>query len=43
MRGQSGNFSVEKLMDFLTALGQDVEIPVRPAAKQQGGLSLVVV
>jgi predicted XRE-type DNA-binding protein len=23
MRGQSGNFSVERLMDFLTALGQD--------------------
>jgi predicted XRE-type DNA-binding protein len=26
MRGQSGNFSVERLRDFLTALGQDVEI-----------------
>jgi predicted XRE-type DNA-binding protein len=24
MRGQSGNFSVERLMHFLTALGQDV-------------------
>jgi len=23
MRGQSGNFSVERLMEFLTALGQD--------------------
>ena len=31
MRGQSGNFSVERLMDFPTALGQDVEIIVRPA------------
>ena len=42
MRGQSGTFSVERLMDFLTALGQDVEITVRPARKQHGALSLVV-
>jgi predicted XRE-type DNA-binding protein len=30
MRNRSGTFSVERLMDFLTALGQDVEITVRP-------------
>ena len=30
MRNRSGNFSVERLMDFLTALGQDVEIIVKP-------------
>ena len=42
MRGQSGNFSVERLMDFLTALGQDVEITVRPARKEHGGVSLVL-
>lgn len=42
MRGQSGTFSVERLMDFLTALGQDVEITVRPTRKQHGELSLVV-
>lgn len=36
MRGQSGAFSVERLMDFLTALGQDVEITVRPAGKVHG-------
>lgn len=43
MRGQSGNFSVERLMDFLTALGQDVEITLRPARrKEHGELSLVV-
>jgi predicted XRE-type DNA-binding protein len=42
MRGQSGNFSVERLMDFLTALGQDVEITVRPARGQRGGVSLFV-
>jgi predicted XRE-type DNA-binding protein len=36
MRGQSGTFSVERLMDFLTLLGQDVEITVRPKRKTQG-------
>lgn len=36
MRGQSGAFSVERLMDFLTSLGQDVEITVRPAHREHG-------
>ncbi|MGH9444894.1 MAG: helix-turn-helix domain-containing protein [Terriglobia bacterium] len=36
MRGQSGAFSVERLMDFLTALGQDVEISVKPAHRKHG-------
>ena len=30
MRNRSGNFSVERLMTFLTALGHDVEITVSP-------------
>src|SRR5437899_3309754 len=42
MRGQSGVFSVERLMDFLTALGQDVEITVRPTRKHHGDFSLIV-
>lgn len=42
MRGHSGNFSVERLMDFLNALGQDVEIAVRPARKEYGGVHLVL-
>ena len=42
MRGQSGNFSVERLMDFLTALGQDVEIAVRPARRGHGEVSLIL-
>ena len=29
MRGTSGVFSVERLVDFLTALGQDVEIRLK--------------
>jgi predicted XRE-type DNA-binding protein len=41
MRNRSGSFSVERLMEFLTALGQDVEITVRPARKQHGELSVV--
>jgi len=42
MRGRSGNFSVERLMDFLTALGQDVEITVRPTRREHGDVSLVL-
>ncbi len=42
MRGQSGAYSVERLMDFLTALGQDVEITVRPTRKEHGRVSVVV-
>ena len=42
MRGQSGNFSVERLRDFLTALGQDVEITVRPTRRERGELSLIL-
>jgi predicted XRE-type DNA-binding protein len=43
MRNRSGSFSVERLMDFLTALGQDVEISVRPASrnKAHGEVSVV--
>jgi predicted XRE-type DNA-binding protein len=43
MRGHSGNFSVERLMEFLTALGQNVEITLRPTRrKRHGELSVVV-
>jgi predicted XRE-type DNA-binding protein len=41
MRGQSGTFSVERLMDFLTLLGQDVQITVRPKRKSYGEVSVV--
>jgi predicted XRE-type DNA-binding protein len=41
MRGQSGAFSVERLMEFLTALGQDVRIRVVPARRNQGSVSVV--
>jgi predicted XRE-type DNA-binding protein len=42
MRNRSGNFSVERLMDFLTALGHDVEVRVTPSRKDHGRLSVVV-
>jgi predicted XRE-type DNA-binding protein len=42
MRNRSGSFSVERLMEFLVALGQDVEITVRPSRRRHGGVSLVI-
>jgi len=42
MRNRAGMFSVERLMEFLTGLGQDVQITVRPTRKEQGRLSVVV-
>lgn len=41
-RNRSGNFSVARLLEFLTALGQDVQISVRPTRKAQGEMSLVL-
>lgn len=42
MRNRSGNFSVERLMDFLIALGQDVEITVKPTRRNQGQVSVIL-
>ena len=42
MRNRSGNFSMGRLIDFLTALGQDVRITVRATRKGQGALSVAV-
>ena len=41
-RNRAGNFSIGRLLDFLTALGQDVEITVRSTRRDQGHLSLHV-
>jgi predicted XRE-type DNA-binding protein len=41
MRNRAGNFSVGRLMEFLTALRQDVEINIRPTRKEHGVLSVV--
>jgi predicted XRE-type DNA-binding protein len=40
-RNRAGNFSIGRLIDFLTALGQDVEITVKPTPKVQGSMSIV--
>ncbi|HEX9202204.1 MAG TPA: helix-turn-helix transcriptional regulator [Acidobacteriaceae bacterium] len=40
-RNRAGNFSVGRLMEFLTALGQDVEVVVKPTRKEQGAMSVV--
>jgi predicted XRE-type DNA-binding protein len=41
MRNRAGNFSVGRLIEFLTALRQDVQIVVRPTRKHHGVLSVV--
>lgn len=41
MRNRAGSFFVGRLMEFLTALRQDVEITVRPTRKEHGALSVV--
>lgn len=42
MRNRAGSFSAGRLMEFLTALGQDVEITVRPARKEHGEMSVMI-
>lgn len=41
MRNRAGAFSVERLMEFLTALGLDVEIRLKKARKPHGQMSVV--
>jgi hypothetical protein len=42
MRNRAGNFSVGRLFEFLTALGQDVRITVKPTRKAQGEMEVEV-
>jgi predicted XRE-type DNA-binding protein len=42
MRGRARAFSAERLMEFLTALGHDVEIRVRRTRKEHGHMSVIV-
>jgi predicted XRE-type DNA-binding protein len=41
LRGQLSGFSTEKLIHFLTLLGQDVEIVVKPATGRSGHVRVV--
>jgi len=42
MRNRAGSFSVGRLMEFLTSLGQDVEVAVTPSRKQHGEMSVTL-
>jgi hypothetical protein len=42
MRNRAGNFSVGRLMEFLTALGQNVRITVKPTRKARGEMAVVM-
>jgi predicted XRE-type DNA-binding protein len=42
MRNRAGSFSVGKLMELLTTLGQDIQIVVKPAKREHGELSVLV-
>jgi hypothetical protein len=41
MRNRAGNFSVGQLMEFLTALGQDLAVTVKPTRKRAGEMEAV--
>jgi predicted XRE-type DNA-binding protein len=42
MRARSGNFSVTRLMEFLTYLGRDVDVVVRPTRKRHGEITVTL-
>jgi predicted XRE-type DNA-binding protein len=42
MRNRAGSFSVGRLMEFLTALGQDLQIAVKPSRKERGEMSVTL-
>jgi predicted XRE-type DNA-binding protein len=42
MRGRARAFSAERLLEFLTALGHDVEIRLKPARRSHGEVSVIV-
>lgn len=42
LNGRARAFSAERLMEFLAALGHDVEVRVKPARKIHGRVSVVV-
>ena len=41
IRNRAGSFSVGRLIDFLTALGRNVEIIVTPAREEHGAMSII--
>ena len=43
MRNRAGSFSIGRLLKFLTDLGQDVEVTIRPTRRDHGEMSVNVV
>ena len=41
IRNRAGSFSVGRLIEFLTALGRNVEITVTPAHEEHGAMSII--
>jgi predicted XRE-type DNA-binding protein len=42
MNNRAGSFSVGRLLEFLTRLGQDVEVTVRPTRGEHGEMSVTL-
>jgi predicted XRE-type DNA-binding protein len=42
MRNRAGSFSVGRLLELLTRLGQDVEVTVRPTRREHGEMSVTL-
>jgi hypothetical protein len=42
IKARAGSFSVGRLLEFLTGLGQDVEVTVRPTRREHGEMSVRV-
>ena len=42
MRNRAGSFSIGRLLEFLTSLGQDVEVTVRPTRRDHGEISVTL-
>ena len=42
VRNRPGSFSVGRLIEFLAALGQDIELTVTPTKKERGDVSVYV-
>ena len=42
MNNRAGSFSVGRLLEFLTRLGQDVEVTIRPTRRDHGEMSIRV-
>lgn len=40
VRNRAGTFSAGRLMEFLTAFGNDVEVTVRPTRREHGEMSV---